>query len=306
MFLTRLKTTSPITIVFYMLFALLFCLLPLFHHSIDDIYTNTSLTATTVFLLGIFLPILQSVGLNNLIYEKDVIKKSSLVVAPVFLLLCTPFISQADAWIASFLLIFYLNTIFACFQKEKPFALAFNANFLLSIIALFYADVILLFPLILVAFLTYNNLTWRSFLIAIIGLVLPILLYWIYTFLFDYPFNYGVPAYSLPTIILPTISELSYAELAWYTLVVIIIIFSFLELFFWMYKKSIRSRKSFLIILTYLFLLVFINFENSPFLILTPITVIMANFFVYSKRTRLTEMLFVLFVITSIYYRISI
>ena len=292
MFLSRLKTTSPITIIFYMLLAVLFCFLPVFQHAIDDLYSHTFFKSTTVFLLGILLPVLQSVGLNNLIYEKDVIKKSSLVVAPVFLLLCTPFLSQVDDWIVSFLLIFYLNTIFACFQKDKPFSLAFNANFLLSTIALFYADVILLFPLIIVAFLTYNNLTWRSFIISILGLALPILLYWIYTFLFEFPFGFSLPSCSLHALTLPSISELTYAELAWYIVVAIIIILSFVELFFWMYKKSIRSRKSFFIILAYLLLLAFINFENSYFLTLTPIAVIVANFFVYSKRTRLTEILF--------------
>ena len=306
MFLSRLKTTSPITIIFYMLLAVLFCFLPVFQNAIDDLYNHTFFKSTTVFLLGILLPVLQSVGLNNLIYEKDVIKKSSLVVAPVFLLLCTPFLSQVDAWIVSFLLIFYLNTIFACFQKDKPFSLAFNANFLLSTIALFYADVILLFPLIIVAFLTYNNLTWRSFIISIIGLALPILLYWIYTFLFEFPFGFSLPSCSLHALTLPSISELTYAELAWYIVVAIIIILSFVELFFWMYKKSIRSRKSFFIILDYLLLLAFINFGNSYFLTLTPIAVIVANFFVYSKRTRLTEILFFLFVIASFYYRLSI
>lgn len=306
MFLSRLKTTSPITIIFYMLLAVLFCFLPVFQHAIDDLYSHTFFKSTTVFLLGILLPVLQSVGLNNLIYEKDVIKKSSLVVAPVFLLLCTPFLSQVDAWIVSFLLIFYLNTIFACFQKDKPFSLAFNANFLLSTITLFYADIILLFPLIIVAFITYNNLTWRSFVISIIGLALPILLYWIYTFLFEFPFGFSLPSCSLHALTLPSISELTYAELAWYIVVAIIIILSFVELFFWMYKKSIRSRKSFFIILAYLLLLAFINFENSYFLTLTPIAVIVANFFVYSKRTRLTEILFFLFVIASFYYRLSI
>lgn len=306
MFLSRLKTTSPITIVLYMTLAVLFCFLPVFKHSINDIYSHTYFTSTIVFLLGIFLPILQSVGLNNLIYEKDVIKKSSLLVAPVFLLLCTPFLSQADAWIVSFLLIFYLNNIFGSFQKDKPFSLAFNTSFLLSTIALFYADVILLFPIIIVAFLIFSNLTWRSFLIAIVGLALPILLYWIYTFLFDLAFNYRFPSYKLPTLDLPTFNELAYAELAWYIVVGTIIILSFLELFFWMYKKSIRSRKSFFIILAYLLLLVFVNFDNSYFLTLTPIAVIVANFFVYSKRTKLTEILFFLFVIASFYYRISI
>lgn len=306
MLLKKLKTTSPIAIVIYLIFSIVYCLLPIIKNPIVDIYNHSFFSATTVCVLGLFLPILQSIGLNNLIYEKDVIKKNSLLVAPVFLLLCAPFLSEVNGWIISFLLIFYLNTLFACFQKDKPFALGFNANFLLSTIALFYTEILLLFPLIIITLLTFQNLSWRSFLIALIGLVLPVLFYWCYSFLFNVPFNYSLPTYIMPSITLPAVDHLTYFSLIWYTLVAVIIVFSFLELCFWMYKKSIRSRKSFFIILAYLLLLVFIEFENSYFLTLTPIAIIVANFFVYSKRTRLTEVLFFLFVITSVYYRISI
>jgi len=306
MFLKRLKTTSPLIIVVYILFAMLFCCLPIFNNRITDIYSHAFFSATTVFILGLILPLLQSVGLNNLIYEKDVIKKNSLVVAPVFLLLGTPFISQVDAWIVSFLLLFYLNTLFAVFQKDRPFSLGFNANFLLASIALFYSDIILLFPLIIVAFLTFRNISWRSILISLIGLALPMLFYWAYTFIFEIPFTYNLPTYKLIIPPFPSISNLTYSELIWYVLVAIIFMLSFLELLFWMYKKSIRSRKSFLIIIAYFILLLFIDFENTYYLALTPITTIVANFFVYSKRNRLTEILFFLLILSSIYYRISI
>lgn len=306
MFLKRLKTTSPLTIIVYTLFAMLFCCLPIFNNCIADIYSHTFFSATAVFILGLILPLLQSIGLNNLIYEKDVIKKNSLVVAPVFLLLGTPFLSQADAWIVSFLLLFYLNTLFAAFQKDKPFSLGFNASFLLASIALFYSDIILLFPLIIVAFQTFRNISWRSALISLIGLALPMLFYWAYTFIFEIPFVYSLPTYELIAPTFPSISNLTSAELIWYVLVAIILISSFLELLFWVYKKSIRSRKSFFIIIAYFILLLFVDFENTYYLALTPITIIVANFFVYSKRTRLTEILFFLFILSSVYYRISI
>ena len=99
---------------------------------------------------------------------------------------------------------------------------------------------------------------------------------------------------------------LSAAVAAGISIVIIILVLSFLELFFWMYKKSIRSRNSFFIILAYFILLLFINIDGSYFLALTPISIVVANFFVYSKRKRLTEILFLLFLLASVYYRISI
>jgi len=280
MFLKNLKTTSPLTIVFFVIFAFLFCCLPIFNNSISVIYSHYYFSASTVFVLGLLLPLLQSVGLNNLIYEKDVIKKNSLVLAPVFLLLGTPFVSQVDGWIISFLLLFYLNALFSSYQKDRPFSESFNANFLLGTIALFDRDILLLFPLILVAFLTFGNMSWRSVFIALMGLALPILLYLV-------------------------INTLTYMEIIWFSIVIIILVLSFLELFFWMYKKSIRSRKSFFIILAYFILMLFIDIDNSYYLLLTPISIIVANFFVYSKRKRLSEILFFLLLLASVYYRIS-
>ena len=306
MFLKNFKTTSPISIVFFIVFALLFFCLPIFKHPISDAYYHPYFASSTVFILGLFLPLLHSVGLNNLIYEKDVIKKNNLVLAPVFLLLGTPFISHVDEWIISFLLLFYLNILFSAYQKDKPFSESFNANFLLGTISIFYPKILLLFPLIIVVFLTFRNMSLRSVIISLMGLIMPFLFYWGYTFLFDVPFSFSMPVYSFVFPSIPGVNNLNYAEITWYFLLAFILLFSFLELLFWLYKKSIRSRKSFLVILSYFCLLMCIDVTDSYYLVLTPIAIIVANFFVYSKRGRFAEILFFLFILSSIYYRISI
>ena len=306
MFLKNFKTTSPISIIFFIVFALIFCCLPIFKRPISEVYYHPYFASSTIFILGLFLPLLQSVGLNNLIYEKDVIKKNNLVLAPVFLLLGTPFISHIDEWIISFLLLFYLNILFSAYQKDKPFTESFNANFLLGTIGIFYSKILLLFPLIIVVFLTFRNMSIRSVIISLMGLMMPFLFYWAYTFFFDVPFSFSLPVYSFVSPSIPVLNNLSYAEITWYFLLAFILLFSFLELLFWLYKKSIRSRKSFLVILSYFCLLMCIDVTDSYYLVLTPIAIIVANFFVYSKRGRFAEILFFLFILSSIYYRISI
>jgi len=306
MFLKNFKTTSPISIIFFIVFALIFCCLPIFKRPISEVYYHPYFASSTIFILGLFLPLLQSVGLNNLIYEKDVIKKNNLVLAPVFLLLGTPFISHVDEWIISFLLLFYLNILFSAYQKDKPFTESFNANFLLGTIGILYSKILLLFPLIIVVFLTFRNMSIRSVIISLMGLMMPFLFYWAYTFFFDVPFSFSLPVYSFVSPSIPVLNNLSYAEITWYFLLAFILLFSFLELLFWLYKKSIRSRKSFLVILSYFCLLMCIDVTDSYYLVLTPIAIIVANFFVYSKRGRFAEILFFLFILSSIYYRISI
>ncbi len=306
MLLNRLKTTTPLTIIFFIIFAIFFWCLPILNHAISDKYLHSFLSPFSIFIIGFILLLLHSIGLNNMIYEKDVIKKNSLVLAPVFLLLATPFISQIESWIISFLLLFFLNTLFTLYQKERPFLYAFNASFLIGCIAIFYTDILLLYCLNIIAFLTFRNLSWRSLVISILGVLLPFLFYWAYTFLFEIPFKIKLPTENINSINFPNLLTLGNAELSWYIIVSFILVFSFLELLLWMNKKSIRSRKSFLLILSYIAICYFIKIDNSYFLIVTPLSVVLANFFVYSKRKRLTEILFFLFVLSSIYYRISI
>tara|TARA_B100001142_G_scaffold157639_1_gene158073 strand:+ start:10103 stop:11023 length:921 start_codon:yes stop_codon:yes gene_type:complete len=306
MFLKNFKKTSPFSIVFFIIFSVVFCLIPILNNPIDEIYHHSFFSSITVFVLSFFLPLFQSVGLNNLTYEKDVIKKNNLVLAPIFLLLGTPYISNLDGWIISFILLFYLNTLFSSYQKDRPFSQSFNANFILGSIGIFYSEILLLFPLIIVVLLTFSNLSLRSFIISLMGLLIPLLFYKIYTSLFGIEFSLDFPMYSFSLPIIPSIKNMPYAEIIWYSLLILIILFSFIELFFWLYKKSIRSRKSYIITLSYLLILTFVDLNDSYYLFLSPIAIIAANFFVYSKRTLLTEVLFFLFIVSSIFYRTSI
>jgi len=306
MFLKNFKKTSPFSIVFFIIFSVVFCLIPILNNAINQTYYHSFFSSITVFFLSFFLPIFQSIGLNNLTYEKDVIKKNNLVLAPIFLLLGTPFISNLDGWIISFVLLFYLNTLFSAYQKDRPFSQCFNANFFLGSIGVFYSEILLLFPLIIVILLTFSNFSLRSFIISLMGLLIPLLFYKTYTYLYGIEFSLDFPMYSFSLPIIPSIKAMSYAEIIWYSILILIILFSFMELFFWLYKKSIRSRKSYVIILSYLLILIFIDVNDSYYLFLSPIAIITANFFVYSKRPLLTEILFFLFIVSSIFYRTSI
>ena len=57
---------------------------------------------------------------------------------------------------------------------------------------------------------TFRNISWRSVLISLIGLALPMLFYWAYTFIFEIPFVYSLPTYELIVPAFPSISNLTY------------------------------------------------------------------------------------------------
>jgi hypothetical protein len=84
---------------------------------------------------------------------------------------------------------------------------------------------------------------------------------------------------------------------------------SILEFFNWLYKKSIRSRKSFFVILAYLILSIIISSFGSSYnwyILLTPLSIFIANYFTYTKKRNLANILFYVFIFTSFYYRWNI
>ena len=251
---------------------------------------------------------LHSIAINNLIYEKDVIKKPNFVIAFVFILLNTPFFINLEMVVLSFSLLFFLQYLLNLYRKKNPLSLVFNASIILSVLSIFFGDILLLFPLIFISLIIFRNIHWRCVILSIISLFVPYLFLWTYQFLFDLNFYFPSLTFSYNAAVFSFI-DLDLHQQIWGSVLIIVVILSGLEIFNWLFKKSIRSRESFSIILFYLMigLLVFIfsNNVDSIYLVITPLSIVIANFFVYSKNYRVSEILFLLFLFSSIFYRVS-
>ena len=108
------------------------------------------------------------------------------------------------------------------------------------------------------------------------------------------------------SISIPNYSMWSTAKLIWIGVVLLISLFSFVELFNWLYKKSISSRKSFIIILFYFILTLLIALygtNESCYFLLSPLSVIIANYFTYTKARKIANILFLLLLIFSVSYK---
>jgi hypothetical protein len=308
MILKSLKNSHSYLIVIFLIFSVIFFTLIFFTKEFQNIETNNvlypSLILFSVFLITTF----HCIGLNNLIYEKDVIKKPNFVVGMVYLLLTTPFINNLQMVIFSFGLLYFLYSLLEMFKKKKPFSLAFNSSIILSIISIFFPNILLLFPLIIIALIIFGNIDWRCFVISLVAIIVPYLFLWTYQ------------SVTNDTLLMPNIElefqfkllkipDFSISEILWFSVLGIIILRSVLELFLWMYKKSIRSRSSFFLISFYLLfsVLIFLFSKNSEsvFLIICPLSIIISNFFVYFKYSKISEFLFLLLLFSSIFYRVS-
>ena len=308
MFLKHLINPRPTIIIFFILFCILFTCLPLLNSSFELIFSHQWVSPVFVFLFGLLLPAFNALGINNLVYEKNIIRKDNLVLGFVFLLLCTPFINTVSEWIISFFLLFFLNSILETYQKEYPFAQVFNAGIIVSIFSFIFPNLLFLMLLIVISGINYSNLNWRNLCISSIGVAIPYFFYFVYTFLFDETFIF--PTFeTLQFISLPAINDFKTPKLIWLSILVIISLLSFVELFQWLYKKSIRSRKSFLIISFYFVfsvLLIIFGGLKSWYFVMTPLCVIIGNYFTYTKNKKIGNFLFLLFIISSFYCRYSV
>ena len=166
-----------------------------------------------------------------------------------------------------------------------------------------------MYLLILFSGLVFNYANWRSLVVSIIGFVIPYILYFMYLGLVNKNINPS-SIISLPQLSLNTEMYGFFNDEKPILLIFLFIIFvSFFEFFNWLYKKSIRSRKSFFIILLYFLISLLIGLFGSKdnwYIILSPLSIFIANYFTYTNKRNLANILFYVFIISSCCYRCMI
>ena len=305
MFLKHLINPRPTIIIFFIVFCIIFTCLPLLNSSFELVFSHKWLSPFFVFLLGLLMPAFNALGINNLVYEKNIIRKDNLVLGFVFLMLCTPFTNTVSEWVISFFLLFFLKSLLETYQKEYPFTQLFNSGIIISIFSFIFPNLIFLILLVLISGIIYSNLNWRNLCVSCIGVTVPYFFYFVYTFMFDITFVFP-NLERLQIISIPSINELKISKLIWLSILVIISFISFIELYQWLYKKSISSRKS-LLIISFFFLfsifLVILGGIKSWYFLMTPLCVIIGNYFTYTNNKKIANSLFLLFIISSFYCR---
>lgn len=308
MFLRHLINPSPSILLVFALFSLIFVIIPLINFDLEVVFFHRYFPPLVAFFLLLIVPFFLSIGLNNLIYEKNILKKENILIGWVLMLTGTPFINDVESWIALFAVLFMNKFLFASYQKDFPFSQLYNSSFILGLVSFFYPNLIILQLSLIINTINYSNFSWRILLIIIFGFTTPYLFIFVFLFLTD--IQLAMPdLFKLNTIPLSQINELHLPKQIWLVTLMIIMLFSFKELFSWLYKKSIKSRKTFKNLIWFflisVLISVFYGIEYIHFSII-PLSVIIANYFVYSKKRGFANMLFGLFLITSLYYRYMI
>ena len=298
MIIEKLINSKTQTVIFFFIVSIIYLLLPLlklFELNSETIKIfNLIFSSATLFFSSLYL--------TNIIFEKSIIKKNNIVVPIVFLALCMPLVNFNFLMIGNLILLISLNEVFNLYQKTNPFTNLFNCSFAISACMLIFNYYFGLFY-ILVPFSLYifGNNSWRSYFVSIIGLLCPIILFYFLKFNginLNYEKQLGISFLS--------IHELKY----WIILFFILCFFSTVELIVWINKKSSKSRRCFYVIFLYLVISIsiFLLSRDSDFLLfsIAPISIIISNFFIYSRFRFISNLLLITFILNSLYNRFLI
>ena len=254
-----------------------------------------------------------SMGLNNLIYEQDVIKKPSIILSFIFVILNTVFFDYCKLDFAviavsiSFFFLYILRYLLTLFKTKKPYRNVFNSVLLISTLSIISTEFLIFILLVFFAAIIFRNFEWRLLFISLISSIIPYLFIWSYQYISNQ--NLSLPNFEMETSLSYLNLDTFHAQF-WLIVVCLVTVFSVIEIFNWIYKKSIKSRESFFIIIMYLVITIFLAtiFNNIIFLYLSiaPLSIVISNFFSYYRLTIISEILFILLFFSTVFYRISI
>jgi len=145
--------------------------------------TNQNLYLQTI--IAFILTLLTALVVNRIAVENGFSTKVSTIVALLYLLLTSYVFGEAHnnpvIWI-NFILVFVLVNLLRLPYAKNTIPVLFNASFLVGVASFFYPQLVFLIIFIWLSILIHKVVTWRNFVVTIIGIILPyfFLISWFY------------------------------------------------------------------------------------------------------------------------------
>ncbi len=266
--------------------------------------SNLNFVATTCIVF------LQAIQLNYISTKHSVLHKDSMLPGLLFVLLNSLYAEQmvlTPQLIANTFLLLLIQKLFYLYESKKPLYLVLDAGMYLGIGILFNYDMINYLPFILISVVAMTSFNIRYFIVAIIGIFIPIY----FTVALFYLSNHLNDFMSFVQL---SFSKTYYSHISidfimaipW--LVMLIILFlSFVAIQSNYFKNNVKSRRVILTLaLLFVFSILIVPLENNNFIfnltyLSTPTSVIAAYYFLSSKKAVLKEIIF-LFIVGCCFY----
>jgi hypothetical protein len=212
---------------------------------------------------------------------------------------------------AAIFLLLAIYSLFSTFEQVKPFSHIFNAGFLFGIGTLFYFNLIILLPAFIIAiFILSREISWRSFLILLIGFLLPFIFTFSYAALTERTLEI-LKVFEVNILTPVNHFRTNFALHGFLTVLILLTLMGSLMLLKQYDSKKVSSRKFFTIFFI-IFVLGLLSFVFIPVtsqemlvIIVIPVTYLISNLFVFMKSRFWSELLFILLLAIVIFMQFS-
>jgi len=247
----------------------------------------------------------QAIIFNAVLVENPFFSKSVFLPALIYVILMSHnplHLTMHPMLLANFFLIFSLRNLLNTYEKQEAFRESLNASFWVAIATLFYLPAIYLLLLIWIAFILFRISSWREWVISLIGFGIPVLMMAIVSYLTD-RFDSLLQYYPRDFSVFRTDLSMSLHDYIFWPAFLVLMGMAYLKFINELPDKIISMRKSFAVVNVFLLLsaaTVFFSGSNPhlhAYLIFPAASVIIAYYFIETKRIIIAELLFLLLLI---------
>ncbi|MCC7333105.1 MAG: hypothetical protein IT232_10920 [Flavobacteriales bacterium] len=257
--------------------------------------------AVQIFISSLIIGV-QAVLLNRIINSEKLLQGDSHLSALFFVVLNSAsalIISFSPIIIANCFVIALLYTFFKLYNTDNAKSRLFNAGLIIGVGVIFFSPLLLFFPLLWIVLSYVRTSSFNDYLISLVGLCVPLSYLLAFVFLTDSIFVVSFNDWILIDTVFP---QMEFPRSHFYFIVTLLILFgfAFLNLFQFLIREVVKTRKlSFVVVMLIFFLIgMFFMFDRDfvslYILLTTPMSVIMSGFFYKMRREWLAELLFIM------------
>ncbi|MDP4267111.1 MAG: DUF6427 family protein [Bacteroidota bacterium] len=262
----------------------------------------------------ISLILIESLLLNSLVYNAQLIKKDTYVPALIYIvLMCSTneMMVFNPVLFSNLFLIIALKGIFRIYDESLTDKYIFETSFIVAVSSLFYFPSLIFILLIYISFVVYSLYSLRRWMIALIGLITPYLYVFTYYYLFN-KLNPFIVGRILPNFRLEVSKihfNFSWGAFSVILISIIILGYSFFRYLGKMNEGVIKVRKFKVVIVWFLLLSLFWflfakNHIMQFSMVVIPSVVFISDLFLSIKKNWFAETLFLLVILTIVYLRV--
>jgi len=256
---------------------------------------------------------IQALLLNNLVNNYNLLGKPTFLPALMYVTvssLFTPFLVITPALFCNFLVIWLLFKLLGLYKSKDSKSTAYDLGMIVAVGSIVYLPFIYFFLLVWIGLIIFRPINWREFAAAIIGYLSIFFFLAVYYFLNNRLSQFYEIWKTLLTRFPETIN-INYLNFLVLVPVVIIFILCFFKIQQNFFRSYVQIRKSFQLLLL-MFLIAGFSFyftaafELNHFLLCAaPASLFFSYYFLHAKRKWFYETLFLLQLITIVYFQFN-